>query len=208
MARDKANKSAGVRFTMAAAQEIADAVRTVKAGDRKSGGMPPSGNAQATPHYLAKLSFNWPKDTFARLTIWAGDPGAEQPATGYTVDALNRFSDAAVGDWVVLARANGYFYRVGAGGGGGQVYRGTYSGAWPGGGSMNIVTETVTGDTYQVKNWLTPISGTGGRCVFGPATGEYVLISFDLTSLADYGGTCILGSEGGSLKWFKTVICT
>lgn len=207
MARDKANKSAGVKFTMQSAQEIAEVVRTVKAGDRKSGGMPSGGNAQATPHYLAKLLFDWPQDTFATITIWAGEPGAEGPVSGETVEAANYFSAAATGDWVILARCNGYFYRVGGGGGGG-VYRGTYTGAWANGGAIKTVTETVTGDEYQVKNWLTPISGNGGNCVFGAATGEYVLISFNLCDLKDYGGTCVLGSSGGELRWFDTVICT
>lgn len=210
MARDKANTNAGVKFTLQSAKEIADVVRQVKSGDRKVPGMQGTRNSYATPHYLSQLEEDWPQDGFLQLTIWAGDPGDEQPSYGDTVWALNKFSAASTGDWVILARANGFFYRVGAGGAGGLMV-GTYSGSWANGGASTSVYEPATELTYTVYNYLTPISGPGGNCVFGPDfnLGKYVLCNFDLTKLDNYtGATQVLGSEGSALKWFDAVICT
>jgi hypothetical protein len=198
-----------VQFTLSDAQRIANVVGQVESERRipKPSSIPRSTTDVA--HYLSKTYRRWPKDTGELLYIYSGEPLYEQAlvSTKETVVAWNHFRDVEANEWIILGRANGTFYLLGGAGGGG-VLRGTYSGAWPNGGSMNVVTEDVTGNTYEVHNWLTPISGDGGKCVFGQATGEYVLISFDLTDLDGYGGTCVLGSEGGSLKWFDTVICT
>jgi hypothetical protein len=199
-----------VQFNLNDAQRINSVVSQVESERRP---VKPSYLPRATTgvsHYLSKTFRKWPKETGEKLYIYAGDPLSEQAlvATNETVVAWNHFEDVEADKWVILGRANGTFYLLGGTGNGGGVFRGTYGGAWGNGGAIQIVTEDLTGEQYEVKNWLTPISGNGGKCVFGKATGEYVLISFDLTDLADYGGTCVLGSEGGALKWFETVICT
>jgi hypothetical protein len=199
-----------VQFTLTDAQRIATVVGQVESERRTPQASSLPRATTGLSHYLSKTYRKWLKETGETLYIYAGQPLSEQPlvATNETVVAWNHFGDVEADEWVILGRANGTFYLLGSTGGGGGVFRGTYSGAWPNGGAIQVVTEDVTGNRYQVKNWLTPISGSGGKCVFGAATGEYVLISFDLTDLDGYGGTCILGSEGGSLKWFETIICT
>ena len=199
-----------VQFTLTDAQRIATVVGHVESERRQPKPSSLPRNPASVAHYLSKTYRTWPKDTSEILYIYAGEPLAELPlvSTNETVVAWNHFGDVAADQWVILGRANGTFYLLGGGGGGG-VFRGTYQGAWPNDGTIRTVTEDLTGDQYDVANWLTPISGNGGKCVFGAATGEYVLISFDLTDLDGYtSGTCVLGSEGAALKWFDTVICT
>jgi len=113
MARDKANTKAGVRFTLDAAREIAEVVRTVRGGDRKQPGIKPSGQAYASSHYLSKTTSAWTKGTSQTLAIWVGEPGSEA-ASGESITALNKFANVKVGKWVMIARANGSFYVVSA----------------------------------------------------------------------------------------------
>jgi hypothetical protein len=157
---------------------------------------------------LSKTTSTWRQDTYKRLTIWRGYPDMAYPDYGNEVIAWNSWADIGADEWVILGSVNSFWYVVERPNYG-AVYHGQYSGSWGTGGTTNIVTEWYTGITYTVKNYLTPISGAGGHCTFGFAEGEFVLLSFDLTSLEGYtGATQILGVEGGSLKWFDTVICT
>lgn len=212
MPRDKASTTDGVKFTLDSAKQIADVVRTVQGGDRKQPGVLTPHNAYPSSHYLSFLDTSWDQDAFKRLNIFVGDPGYEE-AQPSMVWALNKFGKVEAGEWVLLARANGFFYRVGGGGGGGGGFclHGTYSGSWANGGATNVVTVRVgtKNFTFTVKNWLTPISGTGGDCIIAQDQDGWTLLNFDLTKLDNYkGGTQVLGSEGSALKWFDTVICT
>jgi hypothetical protein len=132
------------------------------------------------------------------------------PNTVSAVNLFTRFTASTATTTCAVAKDGTAWYLIAPmAPSGGGVFRGTYSGAWPNGGSIKMVTEDGTGERYEVRNWLTPISGSGGPCVFGLAGGQYVLINFDLTKLAGYqSGSCVLGSEGNELKWFDTVICT
>jgi len=163
---------------------------------------------------LSKTTSEWKKDKSQTLTIWSGDPPYEEPEAGNTVVAWNKWEDIAANEWVLIGAANGTWYVAERPGAGGKLHVGTYTGSWPGdsAGVGHAVYDKAADETYFVYNYLTPISGNGGTCVFGYDVNRnrYVLCNFDLTKLDNYkgGGTQVLGAEGAALKWIDTVICT
>jgi hypothetical protein len=91
------------------------------------------------------------------------------------------------------------------------VIRGTFSAPWSKGATATVTDANVTGATFTVKNYLTPISGTGTKnCVIACVGTEWVLVDFDLTELDgfDASKTQVLSSVSGSLKWLDTTVCT
>jgi hypothetical protein len=206
MPRDKANTSAGVRFTLGAAREIAETVRIVRGGDRKQRGLGGRNAPYASSHYLSKVTDEWKKDTKKTLTIYVGTPGSEAASTGDTVEAWNKVGDVAKDEWVLLARANGSFYLVG--GAGGSVKRGTFTGTWGKGSTVTVTDAATSGVTYSAKNYLTPVSGSGSHdCEIAYIGSEWVLVAFDLTQLEGYsqGKSQALVTVSGSLKWLEIV---
>jgi cobalamin biosynthesis protein CobT len=64
-------------------------------------------------HLLGKTSAAWVKGTAQNITLWAGALGSEQQ-TSDVVRAWNKFADVPSGRWVMLARANDYWYVIAA----------------------------------------------------------------------------------------------
>jgi hypothetical protein len=196
------------QFTLESAERIARVVRAAELGSPQASAL--TFDKAETPakkiFRVCNFTGAWAIDSVKTVTF------RNVTSTPNTVSALNLFTtftqSGEVRPCAIAKEGTGWYLVAPMAPSGGGVFLGTYSGAWPNGGSIKTVTDAA-GNQYSVANWLTPISGSGGPCVFGLADGQYVLINFDLTKLAGYqSGSCVLGSEGNELKWFDTVICT
>ena len=96
--------------------------------------------------------------------------------------------------------------------GDGEIVRGTFSGSWAKDATATVTDKILASVTYTgVKNYLTPITGTGTKdCLISYVGGEWVLVQFDLTQLDGYssGKSQVLGTVSGALKWIDTTPCT
>jgi hypothetical protein len=92
------------------------------------------------------------------------------------------------------------------------LVRGTFTGPWAQNATLTVTDSILSSVTYpSVKNYLTPITGTGTKnCLIAYVGGEWVLVSFDLTQLDGYSSSKsqVLGTVSGALRWIDTTACT
>jgi len=90
------------------------------------------------------------------------------------------------------------------------LVRGTFTDSWDKGNTKTVKDATLSAVTYNAKNYLTSVTGTGEKdCLIAYVGGEWVLVQFDLLQLDGYsaGQSQVLGTVSGSLKWIDTTEC-
>jgi hypothetical protein len=127
-------------------------------------------------------------------------------AVGGVVQVKSADLGKAAGAQVLFKNADWALVRINAG-----VIRGTFTGSWAKDASATVTDKVSTSVTYSgVKNYLTPITGTGTKdCLIAYVGSEWVLVQFDLLQLDGYsaGKSQVLGTVSGALKWIDTTDC-
>lgn len=87
---------------------------------------------------------------------------------------------------------------------------GTFTGAWPIGGSKSVTLVSNTDTTVLVTNVSVGVAPTGAaRCCIAREGTAWSAISFDLTQQPGYSasGTQVLAIVNGNLRWIGTTAC-